>query len=413
MRESSLWLKAFAGLACASGLTLAVGWWGNLVDESNPVRIATLHAAPAPKEEPEKMVVWSIPTFEYASTGKGIWSPDGKSILTEGAVLDPQNESSTGEIREWDAKTGKLLRRYRGTAQGYGSSGYANSLAISPDNKWVAGVGRITNPLNKQVDNFIEIWKRDEENPSFKYADFRTQIALTFSHDSKVLLAKDFLGEVCSWNMETRKLLYRESTINEKHIADLVMHPASVDVATFAGCYWINTKTGKLLKFLPSTVAFESTCCAFDSTGKRLAVAGLDSDSSGNLPLAVMDIDISKDKVVSTSNPRSATAKIRRFSCIKHLAYSPDNKLIATACDDGTVRLVDPANAEQLAIAKEHIEKVTSVAFSPNSKYLFSVSRGTLKMWNVAALLKSKSIPADNTPDPPRPILLPGGVPAK
>lgn len=72
------------------------------------------------------------------------------------------------------------------------------------------------------------------------------------------------------------------------------------------------------------------------------------------------------------------------------VAFSPDSRLLAVACADKTVRLLDPASGRVLAAAKEHTDFVYTVAFSPDGKQLLSVGRDSLKVWSVAELLKRK-----------------------
>lgn len=72
------------------------------------------------------------------------------------------------------------------------------------------------------------------------------------------------------------------------------------------------------------------------------------------------------------------------------VAFSPNGKLLAAACSDKTVRLIDPANGTLLAETKEHTDFVYSVQFSPDDKSLLSVGRDSVKVWSVAELLKKK-----------------------
>lgn len=64
--------------------------------------------------------------------------------------------------------------------------------------------------------------------------------------------------------------------------------------------------------------------------------------------------------------------------------YSPDGKLIAGGCWDGTVRVWDVAIGKQLMVLTGHTDKVQSVAFSPDGMRLVSGSfDGTAKVWDV------------------------------
>jgi WD40 repeat protein len=74
---------------------------------------------------------------------------------------------------------------------------------------------------------------------------------------------------------------------------------------------------------------------------------------------------------------------------VRDLAFSPDGKLIASANDDGHVRVWD-ASVQRLvrdfAVTREAgAEKVLSVIFSPNGQLLASASEdGQIRLWRVS-----------------------------
>jgi WD40 repeat protein len=58
------------------------------------------------------------------------------------------------------------------------------------------------------------------------------------------------------------------------------------------------------------------------------------------------------------------------------VAFSPDGKRLASACQDKTVRVWDAQTGQELLSLKGHTAKVNSVAYSPDGKRLASSSLG-------------------------------------
>jgi WD40 repeat protein/serine/threonine protein kinase len=67
------------------------------------------------------------------------------------------------------------------------------------------------------------------------------------------------------------------------------------------------------------------------------------------------------------------------------VVFSPDGTRLATAGDDGTVKVWDVANGRVMLTLKGHTDQIWSVAFSPDGKRLASASFDrTVKLWDAA-----------------------------
>jgi WD40 repeat protein len=66
------------------------------------------------------------------------------------------------------------------------------------------------------------------------------------------------------------------------------------------------------------------------------------------------------------------------------LAFDPVGKMLASGCEDGTIKLWDEASGKELATLKGHTGEVWSLAFSKDGKVLASGSADkTIKLWEV------------------------------
>ena len=68
------------------------------------------------------------------------------------------------------------------------------------------------------------------------------------------------------------------------------------------------------------------------------------------------------------------------------VAIAPDGDWLASASEDGTVRIWDPATGQQRTVLQGHDGAVMAVAIAPDGRWLASVGRdATVRIWDLTA----------------------------
>ena len=267
--------------------------------------------------------LWDLGTFQRVVTHNRIYA---QIMSYDGKTIAT---ADSGSVKLLDATSGMA----RGAVTGRFDSD--SPVALSRDGKWIA---------TGNTDKTVTVWELATGKARASLKGFEWELKLlAFSPDGKLLAAGDGKKlKVWEWG------------------------------------------TSKVKNDLESRI----TCLAFSADGKLLAIGDTNAETD------VWDIATDKSKATVCGHGNENTS----------VALSPDGKLLATASKfpvrygatttplprddtDPVLRLWDATTGKPLAICYGHREDVSSLAFSPDSKSLFSSSDDqTIKVWDIPAL---------------------------
>ena len=318
------------------------------------------------------------------------FSPDGKRVLTAMAGYVPNKgrrgkcvESNDGHCTTlWDVETGESLRRFRVSAESYGS------VVFSPD--------------GKRVVNFhpLSLWDVETGAEVMGAAKYKTAIAL--APDGKHALTRDddSVNVIQLWSLEADKEVQRfeprgtteinsanwsrdgqrvlTSDANKAYLWDLAVGKV---IQTFSGS-WEMSSGGR-----PNDVYYD-----YLSTPVERAVLSPDGHR-------VLTVGSEAQAILWDA---ATGAELQRFEGHKGPvwsgAISPDGRLVATGGYDRSVRIWDVKTGRQLASLKARWA-VLDVEFSSDGALLAAGAGdnpggGQLLVWDVATRKNLKGFSA-------------------
>jgi len=327
--------------------------------------------------------LFTAPTQFRAVDGLA-FSPDGKTLAVSSMIAS--------QVALWDAATGKEIRRLDGMRV------LGRALALSPDAKYLAGVG---------ADGAVRVWGaasgkelRQFELPRGMLIGLVTfsGTPLAFSPDGKTLAAAQGLA-VHLWDVEGNKDLH-EFVGHNAPIDDLQFTPDGRGVLTCgkdgATGQW-DAATGKLLAWRTRS----------EGGGQFGAVAGADGKSvlfsvQGGVARWDLGADKSTERPLATGVPGFPTG----------LTLSADGKTLAGMGQDRFIYVWDAQTGKEKAKVRVELPYPISFALSADGSLLaMSAPNAAARVWDVAINREVRVLDADPPPGaavaPPAPFAPP------
>jgi WD40 repeat protein len=195
--------------------------------------------------------------------------------------------------------------------------------------------------------------------------------SVSFSPDGKTIVTGSGDGKVMLWDTDTSKMQRLLPAHNDSISSVKFSHDGKIIVSASAdGEIKLWDSNGNPMRSIPKASTL-ITSAIFSPDNRFVATAGNDGK--------VVIIDISSRKVVREIKPQNFS------SLVKCISFSKDGKLVA-GYDNNQIKLWNPLGKE---ISKDrqfkgHSDGINSISFSPYGNTIASASEdGTIKLWDI------------------------------
>ena len=269
------------------------------------------------------------------------FSPDGKYIISAGG---------DNTVRVWNMETVNHLKLFKG-----GAVGRTESVAVSPDGKFVAAAGFF--------DRKIRIWSLEtgDQVKTFSGHSFFGAWSVAYSPNGKNIVSGGSDGTLRLWNIESGKQIFVRKGHRPGFLSDVLSVAFSPDGKSIASasydktiCIW-ESETGRKLRVLKGHTG--AVCSVvFDPAGKYIA--------SGSSDGTVRLWRIESGAITKTFTGHSGM--------VNSVAFSPDGKYVLSGSEDKTIRLWNIHSNDKEKVYRKHRGIIYSVSFSPEGKQFIS-----------------------------------------
>jgi WD40 repeat protein len=298
--------------------------------------------------------VWDLNTSDehraMTDSKESLWavalSPNGKKLAAAGADK---------KIRIYDPETGALE-----TTLDAGAA--MTSLTFLPDNNRLVAAGG---------DKVVKVWDLKAKKVVQELSGHTLAVlALASSEDGKLVVSGSADSSVRGFDPDGGKELWKWATRKAACGVAIRKGNKHIAVGLADGTLAMVDISGSTPKELSAQGAHTSgvACVAFSPDGGRLASVG------GDGVIRVWSVGDTGTLTQLVKFEGQAPTGASGFSPLSTVCFSSDNRYVAAAGADSVVRVWDVQTKSEVRGLRGHTDWVTSVAFSPDGRFLASVA---------------------------------------
>jgi WD40 repeat protein/tRNA A-37 threonylcarbamoyl transferase component Bud32 len=312
--------------------------------------------------EDNTIKLWQTGTADVVRTFRGHTGfVNSVALESEKGLLASASDDAT--VRIWDASGNDESRILRG------HTWHVSDVAASPVSSLIVSCSGGEGEPGRE----LIFWDASTGKPvSMIPTNVDTVFCVAFSPDGKEIAYTSWDSIVRFRNTETAKLV-RSHNLHESRVRAVAYHPHGGSIASASDDHTVqiwHPETGE--RFTTLRGHGDTVCAvAFHPSGRWIASMGYDNQ------MRLWDLESGR-QIDSREAPAATFGN-------SQLAFSSDGRLLAAACDDGTVRVWRGDSWETAWTLRGHTASVHQVAFTPDGSRLASASMDkTIRLWDVA-----------------------------